>query len=220
MVEHWHICSACGEFAPHTNHSARTCLNCLAIGVKYCAVCGRVLSLEAFAKHGNKYAAECLECHRGRNCAQYQANRRKAEAIRRQDPAYREQKNARNRLHYAVSSAATASPLYWAAKNHARRASLRGHFTPADFEKALEYFGHTCAYCGASGPLTMDHIIPVSKFGANKRYNIIPACAHCNSSKNNSDILEWYQKQPFYTVERLLKIHSWFKDEQEQGGSQ
>lgn len=214
MRQHYHRCMVCGEIAAHSNHTALTCLSCLEAGLKYCNVCGRVLPLEAFTKKRDKYASDCLECHRGLNSPAYQENRRRAEAIRRKDPAYRDRKNALNRLHYHSSSAPSAQAAYWANKNHARRARLQGSFTEKDVRDSFAFFNDSCAYCGATGKLTVDHIIPVSRFGANKRYNIVPACTRCNSSKCDHDIIEWYQKQPFYSVERLLKIHSWFKDQQ------
>ena len=129
MRQHYHRCMVCGEIAAHSNHTALTCLSCLEAGLKYCNVCGRVLPLEAFTKKRDKYASDCLECHRGLNSPAYQENRRRAEAIRRKDPAYRDRKNALNRLHYHSSSAPSAQAAYWANKNHARRARLQGSFT-------------------------------------------------------------------------------------------
>jgi len=52
-----------------------------------------------------------------------------------------------------------------------------------------EAFKQRCVYCGEKKPLTMDHIIPVSKGGFHIKENIVPACRSCNSRKNNKPVL-------------------------------
>lgn len=45
---------------------------------------------------------------------------------------------------------------------------------------------YKCAYCGRSDlPLTIDHIIPRSKGGADSWENLITACFRCNSIKGD-----------------------------------
>jgi len=50
-------------------------------------------------------------------------------------------------------------------------------------------FKGRCVYCGEVKPLTMDHIIPLSKGGHHVKENIVPACKTCNSIKNNKTVL-------------------------------
>lgn len=48
-----------------------------------------------------------------------------------------------------------------------------------------------CQYCGSTPPgtiLEVDHIIPVSKGGANKEDNLITACFDCNRGKSNNEL--------------------------------
>jgi 5-methylcytosine-specific restriction endonuclease McrA len=54
----------------------------------------------------------------------------------------------------------------------------------------MEDFDGRCAYCG-SPATTWDHIVPVSKGGSTTPSNVVPACASCNSSKNDRDVAEW-----------------------------
>ena len=53
-----------------------------------------------------------------------------------------------------------------------------------------EQFRGLCAYCPAPAS-TWDHVIPVARDGRTVPGNIVPACLPCNSSKKNSDVIEW-----------------------------
>lgn len=46
----------------------------------------------------------------------------------------------------------------------------------------------------------------MSAGGTTEVSNIIPACIHCNSSKQNKDLIGWYTAQPYYSKDRLDKI--------------
>lgn len=69
-------------------------------------------------------------------------------------------------------------------------------------EIILEDFDGKCAYCGAPAD-TWDHIIPVAKGGNTSPGNIVPACSACNSSKKDSDLLEWMNRKG-YTPSQIL----------------
>lgn len=60
-------------------------------------------------------------------------------------------------------------------------------------------FNNCCAYCKSERNLTIDHFIATHNGGFDSLDNIVPACASCNSSKNASGALEWYQKKKFYS---------------------
>jgi len=51
--------------------------------------------------------------------------------------------------------------------------------------EVLERDGRACVYCGASEDLAMDHVIPISKEGADTANNLVTACRPCNSRKGN-----------------------------------
>lgn len=69
----------------------------------------------------------------------------------------------------------------------AHKAAVRGanirDLTTAQWEAIKEIYGQCCAYCHKKKPLTMDHVIAVSKGGDHTASNIVPACHSCNSRK-------------------------------------
>lgn len=68
---------------------------------------------------------------------------------------------------------------------HRRRVLSHGEsFTAKQWTQLLGEYGNACAYCGASGPLTADHRVPLSRGGRNVIGNIVPACKSCNSRKH------------------------------------
>lgn len=44
---------------------------------------------------------------------------------------------------------------------------------------------YSCQYCGFSGELTLDHIIPRSRGGSTEWGNVVCCCRRCNSKKGN-----------------------------------
>lgn len=93
----------------------------------------------------------------------------------------------------------------------AKRYGLTGIVTDEEWERTVAKFDHKCAYCGISGFLEKDHIVPMSRGGENTIQNVVPACRRCNSSKHNSLVGEWYAEQPFFSAERLKKIRRYRK---------
>jgi 5-methylcytosine-specific restriction endonuclease McrA len=57
-----------------------------------------------------------------------------------------------------------------------------------------------CAHCGTANDLTIDHIIPLAKGGANQLHNLQMLCAACNTKKADS--------HPYRTADILGKISS------------
>jgi hypothetical protein len=72
--------------------------------------------------------------------------------------------------------------------------------------------GKTCAYCGKTISLSLDHIIPSSRAGVDPRIkdllesedNCIWACKSCNSSKSDKDVFEWYGKERINEIPKLV----------------
>ncbi|MCY7274450.1 MAG: HNH endonuclease [Phormidesmis sp. CAN_BIN44] len=89
-----------------------------------------------------------------------------------------------------------------------KRASRSIDYTPKQIRVRFSEFNHRCAYCESSKNLTVDHFIAIAVDGSDCLGNIIPACFSCNSSKQASDPLQWYQKQEFYSERRWAFILS------------
>lgn len=65
----------------------------------------------------------------------------------------------------------------------ARKNLTSGSFSENDKKNRFEYYGNCCFYCGSSGPLEVEHRIPLSRGGSNHPSNIVPACRSCNAKK-------------------------------------
>jgi 5-methylcytosine-specific restriction endonuclease McrA len=51
-------------------------------------------------------------------------------------------------------------------------------------------YGGTCAYCDAPAE-HLDHVVAISRGGADAAHNLLPACAPCNLSKSAKSLAEW-----------------------------
>jgi 5-methylcytosine-specific restriction endonuclease McrA len=57
---------------------------------------------------------------------------------------------------------------------------------PLTRRNILHRDGHACQYCGDTGEtLTLDHVIPRSRGGADTWENMVTACVYCNVRKGN-----------------------------------
>ncbi len=70
-------------------------------------------------------------------------------------------------------------------KTHKRRAVLlaAGNYTVKEWIEVKLNQRYRCLACGFRKPLAVDHVVPVSKGGANTIDNIQGLCRECNSSK-------------------------------------
>jgi len=79
-----------------------------------------------------------------------------------------------------------------------------------DDERVKMNAPRACCYCGSSGLLCVDHLIPRIRGGRHAADNFLWACRSCNSAKGGRDILEWLlplQRFPSLLVlRRYLKV--------------
>ena len=80
----------------------------------------------------------------------------------------------------------------------------------ADDERLKMILPQACCYCASQEYLSIDHLIPTKKGGANTGENLVWACRRCNSSKCATDALDWLsgrnQFPPLLLLRRYLKI--------------
>jgi hypothetical protein len=80
----------------------------------------------------------------------------------------------------------------------------------ADDERLKMVLPQACCYCGSREYLSVDHLIPTKRGGANSGDNLVWACRSCNSSKCARDALEWLagknQFPPILLLRRYLKL--------------
>ena len=62
-----------------------------------------------------------------------------------------------------------------------------------------------CAYCGRSGRLSLDHLVPRLVGGPDDANNLIPACRSCNSSKGAHDVMAWHVRKGRYPRRAVLR---------------
>jgi hypothetical protein len=70
--------------------------------------------------------------------------------------------------------------------------------------KRLIAGGEACAYCGATGRLEWEHVIPLARGGPDSIDNLVRACRPCNAAKGARDPYQWLLDQPEKEVPRLV----------------
>ncbi len=80
----------------------------------------------------------------------------------------------------------------------------------ADDERLKMVLPQACCYCASRDHLSVDHLIPTQRGGANSGDNLVWACRSCNSSKCARDALEWLAERnqfpPLLLLRRYLKL--------------
>ena len=73
-------------------------------------------------------------------------------------------------------------------RRRARINGTQGAYTKEEWDNLCEKYNYKCLACGEAKPLTVDHIIPLTKGGLNDISNIQPLCAKCNLAKRTKTI--------------------------------
>lgn len=159
----------------------------------------RAKAIKYYRNHPNKeavYRATNRERIAKRGTAWYEAN--KERALKRSEEWYEANKERRAQKGAAWDRAHRETRILHCSK---RRSLKYGNTPISEMLTSVEWLailaladGH-CAYCGKEAKLTLDHIIPLSKGGKHSKDNVVPACAHCNSSKGNKTLEEWNAKR-------------------------
>jgi 5-methylcytosine-specific restriction endonuclease McrA len=67
----------------------------------------------------------------------------------------------------------------------ARERAAEGEHTTEEWTALCHAYDNRCLRCGDEGPLTVDHIVPLTRGGTHNLANLQPLCARCNVSKGN-----------------------------------
>jgi 5-methylcytosine-specific restriction endonuclease McrA len=73
-------------------------------------------------------------------------------------------------------------------RKRAEKLGLGEHFTPGEWVALIARYSGRCSNCGSDKGLAPDHVIPLSRGGANTIDNIQPLCKSCNSKKHAKTI--------------------------------
>jgi 5-methylcytosine-specific restriction endonuclease McrA len=181
-------------------------------GLKRCPGCHETKAVAEFYKDKLAYDGlnqHCKACVAVRNKAYYDAHqeqeraryvehgdeRRAKGAIyravhREVMQAYRdataEHKRIQSRAYYALHP---ETALKSGRKRRAHRAAVGGTITTSEWNELAWAFGNRCLCCGTKDkPLTMDHVIPLSKGGPHVIANVQPLCQTCNNRKGVREV--------------------------------
>lgn len=158
--------------------------------MKHCNKCLITKSNSDFYKDGSKkdgLATVCKVCKNAANKSWQEANKESVSAVKEK---YRI--NNRHKTRAAVSRWQKNNPEKVSDSNHKRRIRLLNSksykLSKSDMKRL---YGSSCAYCGASEDITLDHVIPLKRGGTHGIGNIVAACRTCNSSKGAKLLVEW-----------------------------
>jgi 5-methylcytosine-specific restriction endonuclease McrA len=95
----------------------------------------------------------------------------------------------------------------------AKKKKLRDDLTKRQVAEIMDNFDYCCVLTGSSGKLHLDHVIPLAVGHGGTTYgNMVPLRADLNSSKNDSNIFEWFEanRQRFeLSQERFDNLIAW-----------
>ena len=94
-----------------------------------------------------------------------------------------------------ISERAVGERLSYKFVNFTFRRLVDGKISPSSIlteNKQLFTLGDVCAYCGATGSLQWEHIIPLALGGPDSIDNMVRACAPCNQTKGARDPYQWF----------------------------
>ncbi|MCA1021587.1 HNH endonuclease [Halobacillus litoralis] len=99
--------------------------------------------------------------------------------------------------------------------NQYRKMNKHHDITDEEWESCKKYFGYACAYCGITENESIElygqrlHKDHFHHMGSNEIDNCIPACKVCNSSKNDHDFYEWFQRPDIFDLDKFEVIDGW-----------
>ena len=176
---------------------------------KACTKCGDIKSLADFHRRKDSkdgFAHECSSCNKRRSSGWYMKNaeyaKSKIRQLRELDPESDRQKSrkwaAQNRelARFRAREWARNNPDKRKLQHHKRRAIKRQNGVYLILAKEFRRLKKTeCAVCGSKTNLTIDHVVPLNRGGRHAIGNLQSLCGSCNSSKQDSFMIEWRMRR-------------------------
>src|SRR4030042_3084667 len=177
------VCSKCRKELPYPESFFRDCTT--KSGYKaYCKQCDYKIPRDRQVlkiKHTQYYKNKHAQYHKI-----YYAR------LRADSPEYRKWKANKDR-EYRQTPKGKARLVRQKARRKARE--VNPTLTGEQWNAILQKFDNSCAYCGNQDNITMDHFVPLVLGGKTELGNIVPACIHCNSSKQHKQPNDWCNKE-------------------------
>lgn len=107
---------------------------------------------------------------------------------RKSGDKYRAERNESFRIRYANDLEFRTTINRRAQIHHAKVTGNGGSYTEQEWVELCDFYGNICLCCKWPKPLTVDHVVPVSKGGTSDISNIQPLCLECNSAKRDRTI--------------------------------
>jgi 5-methylcytosine-specific restriction endonuclease McrA len=199
-------CKSRASNAKRYKRPVRTCSGCGGDltdrhgSVKYCSnACRRWVAsgkseLRTMADRCRQCSGSIPNPRAGKVFCSKKCKMRAVQVNRVRDDHARYLRERERRIAYAIAYAA-ANPHVGQTAKRRRKALLAqaGVFavTAKDWRRLKDRHGGRCAYCDVKAPLTMEHVVPISRGGTHGVGNLLPACANCNSSKRHRLLVEW-----------------------------
>lgn len=90
-------------------------------------------------------------------------------------------------------------------RNEAKRRAAFGSITRAQFKMIMSATNGRCSYCEREAGLVMDHFEPIANGGVTFPFNLLPACARCNSRKGARNPIDWILSE--FDVRTCKRVH-------------
>ena len=152
---------------------------------KTCVTCGRtkfILEFHRVSKASDGHETRCKSCKRVVRKLDYEKNK---ERYKQQASEYIKSHPDKH-LAYQRATWRNNPEKYRAISRrnvHRRKVRKGESYTLAEWFALCERYDNRCLRCGEKKRLTVDHVIPISKGGANTIDNIQPLCFECNDLK-------------------------------------
>jgi 5-methylcytosine-specific restriction endonuclease McrA len=126
----------------------------------------------------------------GRYCSEECKDRAAWKVCRDNDPERFSANQAQSQRRYKTNHPGRVRAIKdrYKSRRRAQGAGVGHHpYSRADIFAA---YGGTCAYCDAPAE-HIDHVVAISRGGADAAHNLLPACAPCNLGKGAKSLAEW-----------------------------